>query len=597
MKKSKRALFSLTKKQFLVLVLPLVLVAFFTCVSFSAIANKIIQTSILRVIGGISENIEGEVRFAFEPTTAGLNMLSSAISSVESKRDVIAILKEMGSNYPQCGEVYFGTERPIRRGGYLVTKNEWDAPEDFDYKSRDWYIGAKKMNGGIYASKPYVSQPSENVCISFSRAVFDSDNEFIGVVGLDLWLNSLTDIISKIKVSENTRINVVDETGIYLTNKDPSLILNLNYFNDTKLRQKGYSTASFFDGGAKQFIQGNNFFAVRKIGESPWYVVTDGYVSDFTGELRMHLTIIVSVVAVLILICVMLNAIMQAKTNSRERKVSDQLLNEMQNLVVAAKENAATSQDQSAAVKEIVATMEDNNTLSENISNKINGVSDVATKTSNDVSEGVAYLEENVRQLQDIANANQGTIEGIKSLGDKIENIWDIVTLINSVADQAKIIAFNAELEASSAGEAGRNFHIVATEIRRLADGIIDGTKEIKERITEIQQSSDALILTSESGTEKINKGYENAKSLENRFESIKNASEITAGSAGEITTIIQQQTLASEQILVTLRQIASGVESFTAATNHISSASLNLKKIAVELSDSKENKGTKEES
>ncbi|MBR1722818.1 MAG: hypothetical protein IJ727_10120, partial [Treponema sp.] len=133
--------------------------------------------------------------------------------------------------------------------------------------------------------------------------------------------------------------------------------------------------------------------------------------------------------------------------------------------------------------------------------------------------------------------------------------------------------------------------------IRRLADGIIDGTKEIKDRISEIQQSSDALILTSESGTEKINKGYENAKSLESRFESIKNASEITAGSAGEITTIIQQQALASEQILVTLRQIASGVESFTAATNHISSASQNLKKIAVELSDSKSNKDTKEES
>ncbi|MBQ3669969.1 MAG: hypothetical protein II921_00640, partial [Treponema sp.] len=146
------------------------------------------------------------------------------------------------------------------------------------------------------------------------------------------------------------------------------------------------------------------------------------------------------------------------------------------------------------------------------------------------------------------------------------------------------IIAFNAELEASSAGEAGKNFHIVATEIRRLADGIIGGTKEIKEKINEIQQSSDNLILASESGTEKIAQGYERAKILSARFESIKNASEVTAASAKDISTIIQQQAVASEQILITLRQISAGVENFTAATENISTAAQNLKTIAGDL-------------
>ena len=240
--------------------------------------------------------------------------------------------------------------------------------------------------------------------------------------------------------------------------------------------------------------------------------------------------------------------------------------------------------------------MEDNTTLSENISQKIKDVSAVASKTSGDVAEGVSFLEENVRQLHEIAEANMTTIDGIKALGDKINNIWDIVTLINSVADQAKIIAFNAELEASSAGEAGKNFHIVATEIRRLADGIIDGTKEIKERINEIQQSSDNLVLASESGTDKIKAGVEEAKNLEARFASIRNASEVTATSAGDITTIIQQQAMASEQILVTLRQIASGVENFTGATEHISKASQALKEIAGELNEQQQSSGGGEE-
>ncbi len=260
------------------------------------------------------------------------------------------------------------------------------------------------------------------------------------------------------------------------------------------------------------------------------------------------------------------------------------LVEETKKLAESSRQNASTAQDQSAAVKEIVATMEDNNALAENISCKIKDVSSVAVKTRGDVAEGVSCLEENVRQLREIFNANCSTIDGIKNLSEKITNIWDMVTLINSVADQAKIIAFNAELEASSAGEAGKNFHIVATEIRRLADGIIDGTKEIKERINEIQQSSDSLVLASESGTEKIKAGVENARNLEERFASIKDASELTAGSAGDISTIIQQQAMASEQILITLRQIAGGAESFSGATKDISIASENLRGIAEEL-------------
>ena len=217
------------------------------------------------------------------------------------------------------------------------------------------------------------------------------------------------------------------------------------------------------------------------------------------------------------------------------------------------------------------------------------------------IPDGVNSIEKNVAQLHAIFDANQQTIDGMKILSERIESIWDIVTLINNVADQAKIIAFNAELEASSAGEAGKSFRIVANEIRRLSDGIIDGTKEIKERINEIQHSSDSLILASESGTQKINEGYESAKNLGEMFDSIKNSAEITASSAGDITEIIQQQTTASEQILIALKQVSAGVENFTVATDSISASSENIRTMSeamnnsMKSSDQEENSGKKE--
>ena len=353
------------------------------------------------------------------------------------------------------------------------------------------------------------------------------------------------------------------------------------------LMEKAKDYVNNADGLYNFDLSSSELAVIRYLPSYGWYLIASAPIKS--GNPKGLSSLLIFIVLIQVIFSIFVIFISKLRTMMERAKIaSHSLADETQNLAISSKETAATAQDQSAAVKEIVATMEDNTALSENISQKIKDVSKVAGKTNGDVNEGVSFIEENVRQLQEIASTNNNTISGIRNLGDKIENIWDIVTLINSVADQAKIIAFNAELEASSAGESGKNFHIVATEIRRLADGIIDGTKEIKDKITEIQETSDTLILESENGTEKIQSGVENAKNLEERFRSIKNASEITAESADKITTIIQQQAVASEQILVTLKQISSGVENFTSATENISKASQNLKLIADELINSR---------
>ncbi len=233
-------------------------------------------------------------------------------------------------------------------------------------------------------------------------------------------------------------------------------------------------------------------------------------------------------------------------------------------------ETASTALEQSTGVKEIVSTMEDADQLFKNIEGKIGDVSLVANKTAEEVQTGINSLSENMEKMEQITDANMETISGIKALSEKIDGIWEIVTLISGIADQTKIIAFNAELEAASAGAAGKNFHIVANEIRRLADGTMEATHEIKDRITEIQHSSDNLIITSEGGTEKIHEGCDLTEQVGQNFASIKNAAEITAESAQDIKIIVAQQTAAFEQIVVTLKQISEGAESFSASTQTI---------------------------
>ncbi|MCR5621189.1 MAG: hypothetical protein K6G18_04970 [Treponema sp.] len=589
----------LSFKQFVVSVIPYAVIALYVSISFAYLVTSLINKQVNGDMENLAKIVEFEVRQRLEPPAYAANALADSIGN-DTGRDydsIRAIVRGMAGQYPQVASFYFDTAADVASPeGWQLTSDDWQAAPGWSQLDRPWFKGAVAAKGELYASDVYVNARFNKPCISFSRAVYDSkDRSLVGVVGCDIALEQLSDGLAQIDFSvKQVKMDIVDAKGIYLTCDDASYIMNKNYFDVSPIGKK-HRVSEYLDGKPKSFIDGSRYYAVRKIGVSPWSVVIEGPTSEFTGTSKFWMLVINIVTIFLILLAIAYTAWYMNRMRGKERELGDKMFTETQNLAVAAKENAATSQDQSAAVKEIVATMEDNNALSENIAVKIKDVSSVAGKTSSDVADGVSHLELNVAQLKEIAEANKNTISGIKNLSEKIDNIWDIVTLINSVADQAKIIAFNAELEASSAGEAGKNFHIVATEIRRLADGIIDGTKEIKEKINEIQQSSDSLILASENGTVKIEEGCDTARSLEERFESIKNASEVTAASAGDITTIIQQQAAASEQILITLKQIAAGVENFTAATESISSASQNLKAIAVELNEQTAQQGVQE--
>ncbi|MBO4440177.1 MAG: hypothetical protein J5798_12615, partial [Spirochaetaceae bacterium] len=116
----------------------------------------------------------------------------------------------------------------------------------------------------------------------------------------------------------------------------------------------------------------------------------------------------------------------------------------------------------------------------------------------------------------------------------------------------------------ASSGEAGKNFHIVATEIRRLSDTIIDSIKEIKTVISDVQQASDSLILASEKGTHKIDASCENAKSLERGFGSIMASSQENAGTSEQGVL----DAASSDRIFSSIQNIAQGIAEFSHNTS-----------------------------
>lgn len=255
-------------------------------------------------------------------------------------------------------------------------------------------------------------------------------------------------------------------------------------------------------------------------------------------------------------------------------------------LVVIAEQSDYTSKQQDTGIKEIVSTMEDADQMTKKVALKVQEVSKIAGETKKHAQVGYKKLNSTLEKMQNIKQSTEKSIQGIQDLGVLIGSIWDIVNIINTIADQTKIIAFNAELEASAAGEAGKNFQIVATEIRRLADNTVSSTREIKNKINEIQKSSDHLVEFTEKNSFQVKEGVEESQNLQQVFENILNSSEKSAVSTDEIVLSTNQQVIAFDHILVTLKSLSEGISKFVVSSNTTMHTAAELKQMAKVLNE-----------
>jgi methyl-accepting chemotaxis protein len=226
-----------------------------------------------------------------------------------------------------------------------------------------------------------------------------------------------------------------------------------------------------------------------------------------------------------------------------------------------------TANSQASSVQEIESTITENAQIAGDIAEKTGSVASIASKMKEDVTQGFSVLENNVIQMGDIKNKNDSVIEGIIALGNKIARIRDIIRTINTITDQTKVIAFNAALEAAGAGDRGKRFSVVAAEVNRLADDIAALTRQIRDQIQEIQDSSSSLIISSEESADKIAGGLKLIKDLEEIFREILSGADITANQAQTITVSTEKQRHSIEQINIAIADISRGLNSFIHST------------------------------
>jgi methyl-accepting chemotaxis protein len=271
---------------------------------------------------------------------------------------------------------------------------------------------------------------------------------------------------------------------------------------------------------------------------------------------------------------------------SEVRDNADDVNKAAQEITSAVESQAATTTEMSSSVAEITSTMEEFSASSTQIADYSKSVVDVANQTLEGSRKGSEAMQSVLEKMDDIRNDNQLSLQEIVELGTKSKQISTVMEIINDVADQTKLIAFNAALEASSAGEAGKRFSVVAAEIRRLADSVTDSTREIEVKINEIQDSISRLVITSEKGAGGIIAGTTASANTAERLNEIVYAANETSSSAQQISLSTQQQKTASDQVLVALREIVTGSTQTSQSITRISEVSKEMSQLSSSLSE-----------
>jgi methyl-accepting chemotaxis protein len=230
------------------------------------------------------------------------------------------------------------------------------------------------------------------------------------------------------------------------------------------------------------------------------------------------------------------------------------------------KEMTAVANEQSASVSEIVTTMESNRNLSAQSAEKTSEVAHLASQTQDLSKRGAELREINENMMLDVRNQNAKIIDIIRNLAEMLSRIDESVMLIDTIADHTKLIAFNAALEASSSGEAGSRFSVVASEIRRFADNVVESASEIKEKISELQEASQSLLTEANNGSRKIDIGYNRIVEQKEVFKNIVEASQNVAIRTQQISSLSKQQEYAATQVFSALKEISAGVNQFVHA-------------------------------
>lgn len=246
-----------------------------------------------------------------------------------------------------------------------------------------------------------------------------------------------------------------------------------------------------------------------------------------------------------------------AKVVGRVQTTAVQVTNATRRILDRSAELAQSSDTQVAQISQTTDAVEALATFIQEAARNAQMCVEVAQQALQNASSGQQSVRQTIEGMVLIRENVQDTSKKIKRLGERSNEISEIVRIIDDIADQTNLLALNAAIQSAMAGEHGRGFAVVADEIRQLAERSTESTKRIETLIKSIQGDTYEAVVAMEDSTQEVVKGSQLADEAGRALNSIYSAVERQAQMIESIAHAANNQTSVSEAVALAMSRIS----------------------------------------
>jgi methyl-accepting chemotaxis protein len=255
--------------------------------------------------------------------------------------------------------------------------------------------------------------------------------------------------------------------------------------------------------------------------------------------------------------------------------------NEISVSTAALAENASHT---AVAVTETTTTVEEVRQTAEIASQKTKMVSESARKAAQTSEAGKKSTQDATAGMNRIRENMESIAETMVRLSEQSQAVSDIIATVDDLAQQSNLLAVNAAIEATKAGEHGRGFAVVAQEVRTLAEQSREATTQVRAILNDIQKATAAAVMATEQGNKSVEAGARQSAEAGESIQTLANSVAEAAQAAAQIATSSQQQVVGVNQVVTAMENIKHASTRSVAGATQIEAAARNLSELGAKL-------------
>ncbi|MYM89258.1 HAMP domain-containing protein [Rugamonas sp. FT82W] len=239
------------------------------------------------------------------------------------------------------------------------------------------------------------------------------------------------------------------------------------------------------------------------------------------------------------------------------QKAGIQVTSSATEIAASAKQQESTGIEQAQTSAEVLATTKEISASTAQLLKTMEDATAVADYTTSATADAQTNLRRMDNTMQHMVSATDSINAKLAALSEKASNINSVLVTITKVADQTNILSLNAAIEAEKAGEAGRGFSVVATEIRRLADQTSVSTWDIEQMLKEMQSAVSASVMGMDKFSEEIRRSVGEVRQVTDQLSGVMDQVQKLAPQFDAVLQGMQSQAVGAQQISETMMQLS----------------------------------------